>query len=245
MNSSKSIYLYYAILAASIVFLHPIEAQNLLVNPGMEDSGSGFPGWREEFFARGVTDFAIETSRPHGGRNCASIVNKDPNDARLIQTVTVKENSNYKIAGCIRTDKVGDEGAGASLSIENYWVGSKGVKGTTSGWTYTEYYITVKQAITALDFSLRLGGTSAMSSGTALFDDILIEEVGTIPGGYLSYVISEDAMMNKPQKVTAAQTVVVQPQPAAPRSWMQFIILFATLGAAVAVYCVLLFVKPK
>ncbi|MBN1698642.1 MAG: hypothetical protein JW881_14095 [Spirochaetales bacterium] len=156
--------------------------ENLLRNPGMEQGDIAW--WRVWEFNKNISRFEIQTEDPYEGRYYVTIVSDEENDARLVQQVAVNENTVYKISAWVRTDNVGHADTdllGANLSIDNHFITSPDVKGTTSGWRYLELYVRPERGLTRLPVALCLGGYGSLNTGKASFDAVEVVEVEDIP----------------------------------------------------------------
>ena len=103
-----------------------------------------------------------------------------PDDARWIQTVTVKPNTNYRVSGWIKTQNVVPENAnsgsaGANLSIYGTWTHSPGLLGTQN-WTYVTVDFNSGNSSQA-QIAVRLGYWSDTVTGTAWYDDVKIDQL--------------------------------------------------------------------
>jgi hypothetical protein len=241
-NYGKNIFFAFTILFATSSYL--LAAGNLIINPGMEDSDSVISNWRVLTFMRGVSVFRIDTTQAHGGGNSVKIANENLDDARLLQTVNVTGGASYLIGGWIKAENVGAEGAGAYISIENHWVKSNEIRGTSGDWEKVEFLINVASDITSVEIGLRLGGTSAMSTGKASFDDIYMEKVENYSGDSPKYTVSSDSMVIRMVNTSATGGMPARPMPPAILPYTENILLVVFLALTVVVYCVLLFVKP-
>ncbi len=234
----------FVLFLSTAIFAGFAGAMNLVTNEGMEASNADFTGWRTLSYTKENAEFKLETAHARSGTNSVSVRNMELTDSRLVQSVSVKEDTKYRFAAWVKTDGVSREGKGANLSIENHWIGSREMHGTTNEWELLELYFTTGAGIKTLEVGLRVGGIGAVSTGKAYFDDVVLEEISRIPPDAPAYIANTDSMIMKPEvpEPAAIRPLVVQ-GPVPPYS--QFIVFFALLVATVAVYCVLLFVKPR
>ncbi len=152
-----------------------------LINGDFE-TGSTMPtGWTTDEWAPGRTTFTWDSTHARSGLRSIKIVSNQENDARWIQTVAVQPQTDYRLSGCIKTENVPHRtdgtDAGANLSIMGGWVRSPGVFGTT-GWTCTSVTFN-SGADTQVIVAARLGFYSGTTTGTAWFDDLQLEKLGT------------------------------------------------------------------
>ncbi len=157
---------------------------NLLVNPGFEDvSEENLPiGWFSDAYLKreGVSMFDIQ-EEAHSGSRSIQIQNLDMNDARFAQTVIVEPRTMYRLSGWIKADGISDTGHGANLSIEGVYVFSEGLYGTVEDWRYVEMYGMTGDKQTELTVFARVGGYSGESKGAAIFDDLSLAKVESLP----------------------------------------------------------------
>ncbi len=175
-----------AIFVLSVVLLQfgavYAEGVNELLNPGFEESSSEITFWENRIYTQGAGEISLHTAQAHSGNNCIKISNSAGNDSRIVQVVSVKPSTLYKISGWIKTENVSNEGKGAILSVYLLMVSTPELKGTND-WTYVELYGRTGPDQQALEFTAGLGGHSGESTGTAYFDDISVEETSDVPEG--------------------------------------------------------------
>ncbi len=177
-----------AIFVLSIVLLQfgaaYAEGVNELLNPGFEESNFDIAFWENRIYTNspGAGEISLYTAQARSGNNCIKIVNNVGNDSRIVQVVSVKPSTLYKISGWIKTENVSDAGRGAILSVYMLMVSSPELKGTND-WTYVELYGRTGPDQQALEFTAGLGGHGGESTGTAYFDDISVEETSSVPEG--------------------------------------------------------------
>ena len=159
--------------------------RNLLANPGVESvvPGANRPrNWTPDTSGPGATLVSDQT-RPHGGRRSVRITAPTPNDARWTQTVAVQRDTRYRLSGWIRTSRVaqpaGSAGGGATLGVLGRPEHTPAVLGTT-GWRFVTTTVDSGDA-TSLVIAARLGSAAGPTTGTAWFDDLLLERTGRTP----------------------------------------------------------------
>ncbi len=179
---------------------------NLLVNPGFEQSNEGMPlGWEKNYWDRsdGATEYSLESDGAHSGKACLKIVNRKPNDARMVQSVRLEKNRKYRFSAWIKTQNVGKDGRGGVISmIDQFSPITDGVHGTLASWTEIAYYIVNERENSTPQLSLGIGDYSAVSTGTVFFDDASLVEVADIPDGAARLVIGEDQAVPKKEGVS-------------------------------------------
>lgn len=179
------------------------EGANLIANGSFEElDPNGFPsGWTKGMYNwdEGVTLFDIVQDGAHEGRGSARIRSYGDNDARLEQKVECKPNTVYRLSGWVRAENVPQGSFGVNLSIENLFVKTDAVTGTSGAddWSYVEMYGMTGPAQYELNVYARLGFYGDTITGTAYFDDIRLEEAEDIPSG--AAIMSFDAAPPEPQ----------------------------------------------
>lgn len=178
--------IFFLIAVAGVLPVVATGSASAQVNGGFENgsySPSGLPtSWVNSAFNASAV-FTWDNTQSHSGTKSVKIAASTPNDARWYQDVPVTPNTNYRIAGWIKTDSVSHTAdfvdTGASLSIYGchtdigcFQYSAPGLFGTND-WTWK-----------ALDFNSgsnthvviagRLGMYSGTVSGTAWFDDIVV-----------------------------------------------------------------------
>jgi len=178
-------------------------AENLIQNPSFEDINDNMPvGWNTWVwdYRPGVVEFGAEQEGSHSGQYYVTINNKKGRDSRYLQEVAVNSNSCYRFSGWIKTEKVGGDTLGANLSLEGFTAYSQDVKGTVDEWQYTELYIKTGEGVNTITLSLGLGGYGNLNTGKASFDDVVLEEVDSIPeGANFVFVGNTDAESEPPE----------------------------------------------
>jgi hypothetical protein len=160
--------------------------ENLIQNASFEEGSGNIPSswstwaWKTE---SNVTEFKVEDGDAHTGSRFVTIINKKENDARYRQTVSVSENTIYRLSCWIRTENAGSGKTGANLSIEGRIVPSRDFKGTNNNWQYTELYVRTGEGINSFTLTVGLGGYGNINKGKASFDDVSVVKADEIPQG--------------------------------------------------------------
>ena len=115
----------------------------------------------------------------HGGTHSVQFETAEADDARLLQNVVVKPNTEYLLSGWIKTQDVfitQDGGrSGASLAIEETHQSTASVI-ATKDWTYVTLQFNSGDR-TELHLGPRLGHFGSTCTGTAWFDDLCLIEM--------------------------------------------------------------------
>ncbi|NLP14569.1 MAG: carbohydrate-binding protein [Clostridium sp.] len=194
--------------------------ENFLQNPSFEDTNNNMPiGWYTWVwdYKPGIVEFFVEQEGSRSGQNYVTIENIEARDSRFFQEVAVNSNSCYKFSGWIKTENVKEDVLGANLSLEGITVRSRDIRGTVDEWQYTELYIKTGEGVNTLKLSLGLGGYGNLNTGKASFDDMVLEEVDSIPEGENfafignSDIVSEsskDEQKSEPENTEGKYTLV-------------------------------------
>ena len=153
-----------------------IQAGNLLMNG---DFSADMEGWYTDAYITmpGYTDYSVADG-------VATITNHALNDARFVQEVAVQPDSLYCLRGYIRADA--SDGLGANLSISGIYVFSECVYDTEGEWQEVRLYGRTGEGQRSVTIFARLGGYSGEAIGTASFRDITLEQIASVPDGYIA-----------------------------------------------------------
>ncbi|MBN2444568.1 MAG: hypothetical protein JXJ04_24615, partial [Spirochaetales bacterium] len=95
--------------------------ENLIKNPSFEDIGTGdIPkNWRTHSWTPDASggQFGIDKEIAHSGKHSVFVFNSVDNHGYYLQTVTVKENSFYKLSCWVKTENIKENLEGAGISI--------------------------------------------------------------------------------------------------------------------------------
>ncbi|HYA34663.1 MAG TPA: hypothetical protein VEF03_03540, partial [Candidatus Binataceae bacterium] len=138
-------------------------ADNLFKNPDFAlGSGNQPDDWRTEAW---VSDPSAVTYRWTPGE--LTVVATKENDARYMQTLSLGAGW-YHLTVEIRTENVGNEKTGATISVMEDGISSIDLKGTKD-WTPVGLYLKVGSKGADVDVALRVGGYGSLNTGTAHF----------------------------------------------------------------------------
>ena len=160
----------------------PVSYDNLLKNGSFtQTDGEGIPeGWYLDAYAglSGAQFSVVEED----GEKAARIVNLQPKDARFAQEVAVTPNALYRLHGFIKANA--DGGRGANLSIEGGYYFSQQVYDSLGEWQEVTLYGRTGENQKYVTVFVRLGGYSGEATGEALFRDVSLCRVDSVPEGY-------------------------------------------------------------
>ncbi len=159
-------------------------ATNLVQNPGFETVAAGrAEGWQPDAFVNKpeAVEFRVDPGG-YSGSNCFTIVNKQPNDARITQAINIDPGKIYRVGFWVKTENLDAEPSGANFSFRNGIYYSDPIKNTQGRWMYWETYVqTRSNGPKTLDLWIRLGGFGSPCKGQVSFDDLVIEPVSAVP----------------------------------------------------------------
>ena len=165
-----------------------LAADSLLANG--ELAGEGVPdGWEAVSYSPEDCAISVEDG-------VVTLSSDQANDVRLRQYVAVEENTSYVLSAEISASNVMG-GRGATLSIDNYSVDgsylySESLYGTNDWTTLTLAFRTAKDQESVV-LALRLGGYSAVSSGTVWFRNVAFEASDNAPVAFQNLTPTESA----------------------------------------------------
>jgi len=171
------------------------DSTNLLANPSFEELSGTLPvGWETDVWDNepGVTDFAVRDEEAHHGRYSVTIINHQPNDARLKQTVKVDPDTTYRVSCWVMTRNVASRGKGANVSFHGIPATSRAISGTTDGWQPLELYLKTGAGVKQVELTLGLGGYGAINQGEATFDQVRFEKVTSVPEGVQPIILTSE-----------------------------------------------------
>lgn len=206
------------VFACSFVLV-PIVVQANSQTPMIFSNGSfeeldsdGIPtGWAEHSWlvdtipASASTTFTVmNDGNGKDGNNYMKITSLVSDDARLIFSIKVKPTEKYKVTCWAKSENIPADPnkAGANISI---WgtntVISKDIKGD-SDWSMLEFYFESTNSDKA-DLTLGIGSYARDNTGTAYFDDVIVEKVAAFPNDVSIAKITDDT--KNPVSTTPAQ----------------------------------------
>ncbi|MBN2737402.1 MAG: phospholipid carrier-dependent glycosyltransferase [Spirochaetales bacterium] len=154
---------------------------NLVRNGDFEDIVNDMPSsWRMEAWKMGQENSKIymESDKPKSGSYYVTIENINSNDARLVQVIAVKPNTEYMLSCWIKAEIKDKDRAGANISVMDASINTKSNEfyDTNGEWKYCEMYVTTGPEQNTLTIAIRLGFFGGDVKGTASFDDFRVEK---------------------------------------------------------------------
>lgn len=150
---------------------------NLVQNPSFEDGSYNTdqapPHWAKDVWLPTST-LVWDNTQAHSGSKSVRLDSLSANDIRWIQTVSVHQNTNYRLSGWIKTANVvhseGSVVAGANLGLFGTWDHTSGLFGTND-WTFASMEFN-SGTNTTVTVACRLGYWSGTATGTVWCDDV-------------------------------------------------------------------------
>ncbi|WP_151208789.1 glycosyltransferase family 39 protein [Paenibacillus yonginensis] len=154
---------------------------NQLLNNSFEQVAGDMPEvWSQDMWLtdQGASRLWVDHQEAHTGTSSAAVQNIQPNHARWIQKLTVKPDTYYKISGWIKTSDIplSSGGSGANLFISGVSASYPQVYDTQGNWQRVEFTGVTGPKQTEVTIAAGLGQYGALTTGTAYFDDISVEE---------------------------------------------------------------------
>jgi dolichyl-phosphate-mannose-protein mannosyltransferase len=161
------------------------DGQNLLTNGTFEDNDGTVPDdWVTDCWSKedGYSLFSMDLTGGADGKAAVCIENVEVNDARFTQEVAVKKGTLYKLSGDIKVE--GADGTfGATLSFKDTFTHTDPLFDTKGQWKHVEVYARASTDQTKTTIFVRLGGYGSTCHGKAWFDNVVLEEVDSLPNG--------------------------------------------------------------
>ncbi len=140
--------------------------------------------WEEGMWVTSPGTSYLEAVTLEDGTTAALIENAGLNDARFEQTVTLRENTTYRLSARARAEGCGS-GIGANLSFMGIFGTSREVHDTRGEWEELALYARTGAGQKEATVAVRLGGYGSENTGKAWFTDVVLEEVSEVPVGEL------------------------------------------------------------
>jgi hypothetical protein len=185
-------------------------SKNLLIN-GDFATGSGTQPdeWRTEAWINNPESFAYSWNPPTAGRPGELLVNNlKANDGRWMQSLTLSPGV-YYLSAEIRTENVGPNDTGATISVMDDGAMSRDIHGTTA-WLKAGFYLKVGGKGADVEVALRVGGYGSLNSGRAFFRKASVMRLASLPTGASPlYDLVEMRRAAAPEPIGSPYTLVV------------------------------------
>jgi len=202
------------VLIVSLVHCSPAlsAAHGELVTNGLLSQGrDGEPvGWRHSACGSGPEAVKFSWELSAAGVGVLKITNLQLNDSLWAQRFAVSPSTWYRVSGWVRTQNAVPT-IGAHLTVEHGF-GSTDLR-KTSDWQLLEFWMKTKPDQKSEELQCRLGGSSALSTGTAYFTAISFSE-GKPPPWALPEQVHGATFWDfreKPRVIEALLTLILAP----------------------------------
>jgi len=178
--------------------------KELLINADLSKGSENQPDdWQTQAWVNDQVSVAFTWTHPPGGGPGEAEVNAiKENDARWWQQMELKEGW-YYISADIRTENVGMDHSGATISVLEDGIMSPEVKGT-SPWTHEGFYLKVGKKGADAQIALRIGGFGSLNTGKAFFRNASVTMIDAPPQG-AQPIYDLDAIRKTAQPVPLGQ----------------------------------------
>jgi dolichyl-phosphate-mannose-protein mannosyltransferase len=173
-----------AILAGALMTPRILYASaNLLVNGDLAKGSEHQPDdWRTEAWLNDPGAFVYDWTHPaEGGPGELKVAALKANDARWMQSLTLQPGW-YHITAEVRTENIGTQATGATVSVMEDGIMSADIRGT-SGWQPVGLYLKVGGHGADVTVALRVGGFGSLNTGTAYFRNARVEQIAAPAAG--------------------------------------------------------------
>lgn len=156
-------------------------AQELLHNADLSKGAGNQPDdWQTQAWINEPSAVTFNwTHPPNGGPGEAEVNAVKADDARWMQSMALTPGW-YYISAEIRTENIGADNSGATISVMDDGIMSPEVKGTTS-WTRVGLYMRVGKKGADVDVALRIGGFGSLNTGRAFYRNASVVAVDAPP----------------------------------------------------------------
>ncbi len=186
----------------------PDGAFPIVANGDFEQGDGGPLAWETDAWIRDRSVFRWEDDQPGCNGKCVSITNLVENDARWIQKIRVKPGEKYTLSGRIKGVNIQGSAIGANLYVtvsDFYYSNPMGSTGTFDWKTVSLPFIGPSTGEVVI--GCRLGFYASTVTGTAYFDDILVEAASTSPGVEPTEAITTGRLIAEPAADADLETV--------------------------------------
>ncbi len=158
-----------------------VRAGELLHNGDLSKGSGNQPDlWRTEAWVNDPDAVAFNWTRPlNGGSGELEVNAMKPDDARWMQSLSLTPGW-YYMSVDIRTEDVGANNSGATISVMEDGIMSPEIKGTTN-WTRVGLYMRVGKKGADVEVALRIGGFGSLNTGKAFFRNASVVSIDAPP----------------------------------------------------------------
>jgi hypothetical protein len=139
--------------------------------------------WEYEMYNKEASTFSWEQGLSKSGNKCVKIVSTEKNDAQWFQYMPVTPHTTYRLSGWVKTGNIppdpGNRNVGANLTVtidNTVWPTQSPCLTGTNDWTHLSVMFH-SDSYSLVKIQCRLGFFRATTTGTAWYDDIMLEKV--------------------------------------------------------------------
>jgi dolichyl-phosphate-mannose-protein mannosyltransferase len=168
-------------LLIALLAIVPLARADLLHNGDLSKGSGNQPDfWRTEAWINDADAVAFNWTHPaDGGAGQLEVHATKADDARWMQSLSLTPGW-YHMTAEIRTEDVGADNSGATISVMEDGIMSPEVKGT-SQWTQVGFYMRVGKKGADVEVALRIGGFGSLNTGRAFFRNANVVAVDAPP----------------------------------------------------------------
>ncbi|MEF2966096.1 glycosyltransferase family 39 protein [Paenibacillus sp. M1] len=162
------------------------EGNNLLQNPGFEQvSGNSPDQWSRDVWVQteGASDLEAASDQAHSGSSSAVVENLQPDHAKWVQRISVRPDTDYSVSGWIRVEEMGSGEVGATIFPLGVGGPFPHLTESDGQWKQVQFYGRTGPEQQELTIAAGIGGYGHLNTGKAYFDDLQVEEAGSLPEG--------------------------------------------------------------
>ena len=212
----------------------PPQQGNLLKNGDFAAVEDGRPtGWFPGMWVTSAGASYLEAVKLEDGTTAALVENAAPNDARFEQTVSVRENTTYRLSAKVMAEGCEKGKKGANLSFLGIYGTSADVHDTNGAWEDIELYARTGKGVKEATVLARVGGYGSENTGRAWFTDVALEEVDTVPVGAEVLILQTPEPEKKQEEKLPAANAKEQGRAASIAASCAYLLLAAWLILAV------------
>jgi hypothetical protein len=180
----KNFPILMAILSSIILLMiacGPPQPENFMKNSSFEESSSGIPASWSLIRPTGSAEnllCSLSSSEAYDGKYSAFLEMTSPQTASLVQKVTVKPDTLYRLQCRVKTENLETRGLGAYITANAV---SNDFSGTTGDWRLAQLIIKTDPGQTELTVGIALGTSRTPVTGTAWFDQFEMREIQDMP----------------------------------------------------------------
>ncbi len=181
---------------------------NLIENADFSAVTGSMPdGWETGMWVTSAGASYLEAVTLEDGTTAVLVENAAENDARFEQTVTVRENTTYRLSATVRAEGCPTDKTGANVSFLGIYGTSESAYDTEGEWQRVTLYARTGKGQTEATVCVRLGGYGSETTGKAWFTDVELVEVADVPLGTSALDLSTPEP-EQPVKETSTDNVI-------------------------------------